>query len=500
MTYRRLSFVGLLSGLLLLSLLPNGSAGLLDDLTTVKNEVSHRASSSGEPWTESNGDARPIEPGQTLVLGDLEGPGEIRHIWFTVAAQDDYYPASMVFRIYYDDRKEPAVESPLGDFFGVGNGLKKAYASLPVEISSDGRAFNCFWRMPFGKKARLTMTNESDKPVRALFYYIDWVSLPALPHGTAYFHAQYRQEKPCQSGPNYLLLDTEGSGHYVGTVLSVFHAERSWFGEGDDFFFIDGAKEPQLKGTGTEDYFCDAWGFRQFQHLNHGVTIWEGDEAGDRGTAYRWHIQDPIRFSKSLRVEIEHKGARLNPDGSVVSGFIERADDYSSVAFWYQTGEPKRFAPLPPLAQRWRKIISIGAEDSMNAISHSQGMLTFQEGPNWNGGKQILFIPTGDGATLSLPFEIKDPIKAVMRLFLTKSYDYGIYEITLDDQKPLSPVDLYSPFVDKTDIVLLKGEIPAGKHTLKFKGVGTNPESKKPDSGNPGYYLGIDGFELMELP
>ncbi len=488
-----------LSGFLFVICVPSCPAGLLEDLTTIKNEASHRSSSSGEPWTESNGDCRPIEPGQTLLLGDLEGPGEIRHIWFTVAAEDDYYPASMVFRIFYDDRKEPAVESPLGDFFGVGHGMKKAYDSLPVEISSDGRAYNCFWRMPFGKRARLEMTNESDKRVGCLFYYIDWVSIPALPHNTAYFHAQYRQEKPCQPGPNYLLLDTEGSGHYVGTVLSVFHAEPSWFGEGDDFFFIDGAKEPQLKGTGSEDYFCDAWGFREFQHLNHGVTIWEGFDTGDRGTAYRWHVQDPIRFAKSLRVEIEHKGARVRADGSMESGFIERADDYSSVAFWYQTGEPKRFAPLPPLSERRRKTLTIETEASLDSIEHSEGGLTIQEGGTWNGGKQVLFSPRQDGATLSIPFEVKEPIKAVMRLVLTTSFDYGTYEISMDDQEPVKK-DLYSPTVDKTKVTLRKGEIPAGKHTLRFKGVGTNPKSKMHKSEDPGYYLGVDGIELMELP
>src|SRR3990172_11320347 len=140
-------------------------SGLLDDLTQTRQEVSHRASSSGEPWQESNGDFRPIEPGETLLLGELKGPGEIRHIWFTVAADDEYYPSSMVFRIYYDDAREPGVESPLGDFFGVGHGLRKAYQSLPVEISSEGRAYNCFFPIPFAKNARLEMTNESDKRV-----------------------------------------------------------------------------------------------------------------------------------------------------------------------------------------------------------------------------------------------------------------------------------------------------------------------------------------------
>jgi hypothetical protein len=481
-----------------LILLP-AAAGAMDDLVTVRNETSHRASSSGEPWQDNNADSRPIQPGQTLTLADLDGPGEIRHIWFTIAAQDPFYPESLVFRIYYDDRERPGVESPLGDFFGVGHGLKRSYQSLPIEVSSEGRGYNCFWRMPFRKRARLEVTNQSDQKVDAFYYYIDWVSLPALPHDTAYFHAQYRQEKPCQPGKNYLILEAEGRGHYVGTVLSVCNAEPSWFGEGDDFIFIDGANEPQLKGTGTEDYFSDGWGFRVFQHLNHGVTLWEGYEAGDRGTVYRWHIQDPIRFSKSIRVEIEHKGARLDSDGSMQNGFVERADDYATVAFWYQQGVPVPFTTLPPLSERMRKCLMIEAEDAKDSIRHSSGELKIQEG-GYTGGKQLLFIPSSESAELALPFEIKEPLKAALRLNLTTSWDYGIYEIRLDDGPSLGIHDLYSPSIDSDLIRIKAGELKAGTYHLLFKGRGSNAKSHPMGAASPGYNLGIDSIEVMELP
>lgn len=476
------------------------AGGSLESLTRIADEVSHRASSTGEPWQTSNGDARPIEPGQTLVLGELNGPGEIRHIWFTIAADDDNYPASLVFRIYYDDRQAPGVESPLGDFFGVGHGLRKAYQSAPIEISSDGRAYNCFWHMPFQHKARLEVTNESSKRVGAFYYYIDWASMPALPHDTAYFHAQYRQEKPCQSGKNYLLLETEGRGHYVGTVLSILHAEGSWFGEGDDFFYIDGSPEPVLMGTGTEDYFCDAWGFREFQQLNHGVTIWEGYETGHRGTAYRWHIHDPIRFAKSIRVEIEHMGARIDAEGKMVSGFVERADDYSSVAYWYQEGLPKRFAPLPPLSERQRPLEFIEVESATAGITLSKGSMEVQGGGLWSAGKQILFSNSEPDAEISIPFEVKETQKMIVRLQLTKSFDYGIYSISLDEGNPVGPIDLYSSSVDKTSVTIFNGEMAAGKHVLHFKNNGANAKSKQHKSENSGYFLGVDAIELMQIP
>ena len=176
--------------------------------------------------------------------------------------------------------------------------------------------------------------------------------MPSLPADTAYFHAQYRQEFPAKLGQNYLLLDTEGRGQYVGTVLSVYTRTAGWFGEGDDFFFIDGEAEPSLRGTGTEDYFCDAWGFREFNRPYYGVVVQDGYELGDRVSVYRWHIKDPVRFNKSLKVEIEHKGGVDDENGKTVMGFGERADLFSSVAFWYQTGKAKRFATLPPADER----------------------------------------------------------------------------------------------------------------------------------------------------
>jgi hypothetical protein len=496
-----LRFVLTLPVFVLLEAIPMEAVCGLESLTAVQPGRSRRASSSDTgDWRNGNGDARPIPPGETLTLADLEGPGIIKHIWFTIAAEDPSFPASLVFRIYYDDLKTPGVESPLGDFFGVGHGLLKAYQCDPYEISSEGRAYNCFWRMPFRKKARLAVTNESDRPVNAFFYYIDWEAIPALPKNTAYFHAQYRQEKPCLSGRNYLICETKGRGHYVGTVLSVHHAEEGWFGEGDDFIYIDGEEEPSLKGTGTEDYFCDAWGFREFQHMRHGVTAWEWGPDG-RGTAYRWHTDDPIRFNRSIRVEIEHKGSRHDPDGKMYTGFEERADDFASVAFWYQEGEPTRFADLPLLSERIKKTFTIEVENLLDDISSASGELTAQEGGQWSGGKQVLFKGECVGATLSIPFQVETDLKkTAVRVWLTKSWDYGTYEIKLDSvEKPVT-CNLYSSSVDKLLQRIGVFDLSAGKHRLEMTCIGADPESKLRGTDRTGHFVGIDAIELSEIP
>src|ERR1051325_276359 len=319
----------------------------LGGLEQLKDFEARRESSSDANWRNGNGDARPIAPGGTLVLGELKGPGVITHFWNTIAHPAPMYSRLLTLRIYWDGEEHPSVECPIGDFFGVGHGLDKPFVSLPVKVSSDGRGRNCYWPVPFRESARVTVSNESDKRCDAFYYYLDWQKHKSLPKETAYFHAMYRQEYPCVMGRNYLLADLEGRGHYVGTVQSVQNMSGGWYGEGDDFFFIDGEKEPRLRGTGTEDYFCDGWGFRPHDGPFYGVPLWEGYAPGNRGSVYRWHLADPVPFKKSLRVEIEHKGSQDFPD-KTNSGFIERDDLMSSVAYWYQVEPHKPWPALPP--------------------------------------------------------------------------------------------------------------------------------------------------------
>ena len=343
----------------------------LDALSRLHQGRSMRASSSDANWQSGNKDSRGISPGEEQIIADLDGPGVIHHIWFTIHSPELQFGRSLTLRMYWDDRTEPAVESPIGDFFAVGNGTRRYVDSLPVSVTSEGRAFNCYWSMPFAKHARITLTNDSPTNKVGVYWYVDYETLPSLPPDTPYFHAQYRQEYPAKLGQNYLLLDTEGAGHYVGTVLSIIQRTKSWFGEGDDFFYIDGEAEPSIRGTGTEDYFCDAWAFREFCRPYYGVVMFEGFDVGDRTSVYRWHIKDPIRFTKSLKVEIEHKGVMFDDKDKLISHFHERADLFSSVAFWYQTGPAKRFASLPPAEERVVPNTTIEMEQYVEAAKTS---------------------------------------------------------------------------------------------------------------------------------
>ncbi|HSW46020.1 MAG TPA: glycoside hydrolase family 172 protein [Phycisphaerae bacterium] len=473
----------------------SGAPGL-DDLFRLRDGRGMRASSSDPNWQDGNEDARRILPGETLTIADLEGPGVIRHIWFTISALDPRYGRSLVLRMYWDGQEEPAVESPLGDFFAVGHGLRRYVDSPPVAVTSEGRAYNCYWPMPFAKRARITLTNDSKQHrVRSVYFYVDYEKVTALPPDTAHFHAQYRQEFPTKLGRNYLILDTEGRGHYVGTVLSVYTRTAGWFGEGDDFFFIDGEAEPSLRGTGTEDYFCDAWGFREFSRPYYGVVVQDGYELGDRVSVYRWHIPDPVRFGKSLKVEIEHKGEMNDETGKKISGFHERADLFSSVAFWYQTGRARRFATLPPVEERVvpqtvvefeELLASAKAEPSAAAIDARRGPFS---------GDQDLFAKVNDPNTVvTIPFKLETRKQGVARLSLGTAPEGGIWGVALDGRTidGLSAVDLYSPASGAREIRVGMVDLAAGEHTLTLTCKGRNPAARS-------CWLGVDALIIDEI-
>jgi len=311
---------------------------LLEKLGRPQGYVSKRVSSYDR--SGGNKDSLTIEPGATAVLAEIQGPGAVHHIWVTIAAEA-FYGRKIVLRAYWDGEEVPSIEAPIGDFFGVGHGLNRNLTSLPIACSSEGRARNCYWSMPFRKSARITVTNEGAVPVPAFYYYVDYRLLQSLPADAPTFHAQYRQETPSAGGRNYLLLDAAGRGHYVGCSLSVLQRAMGWWGEGDDMIFVDGEEKPSLHGTGSEDYFSDAWGMREDENPFYGCPLQEEDfQAGSKATVHRFHIPDPVPFKTSIRVTIEHGHAN------------DRSDNYSSVAFWYQTEPHKPFPAMAPVRER----------------------------------------------------------------------------------------------------------------------------------------------------
>ncbi len=459
---------------------------LLGSLAMPPAGRSYRISSNEQPnWHDGNMDQTYLNPGVEFEMPVLEGPGYINHIWMTSHAGGAGELNALTLRIYWDDREEPGVEVPLGDFFAVGHGRPATVESIPVQVSPTG-SLTCYWRMPFAKSARIVVRNDNPDRGAGLYWQIDWVKLPELPPDTAYFHARYRQEYPATMAQDYLIADLAGKGRYVGTVMSIALGQDGWFGEGDDFFYIDGEEVPSLQGTGSEDYFNDAWGFRPRTSLWYGQPWYQGYDAGDEGVAYRWHILDAVNFEKSLTVAIEHKGNRpMSEDGF----FIERPDFISSVAFWYQVGEPKPWAPLPSWYERrvpWQRQHLLRAFRRIEVTGGPAARISTE---GMFGGRPNIVWPNDQpGAALSVPFPVAEAGRHAVRLTGWGGPGSGLFDIEIDGKVVLAACDL-RPVEEEYDLLLGTHELAAGEHTLTFRAVGETTGT-----------LGIEFVRTLKLP
>jgi hypothetical protein len=478
-------------------------------LARLKNYSAARVSSDNR-YVFSNDDSKHIMPGQTLVMADLAGPGVVTHIWLTVAENEYGWPRLLRLRAYYDGKKTPGVDSPLGDFFGVGHGMERDLNSIMVQDSSLGRARNSYWPMPFQKSCKITVTNEGNRPVRSFYYHVDWEKWPSLPKDLGYFHAYYRQERPAVAGRNYEFLSIRGTGHYMGTVLSVIQTQVGWFGEGDDLFYVDGAKHPQIYGTGSEDYFNEGWGLRDFCGPWNGSPVAEGELTGARLSAYRWHVPDPIPFTKSIWAGIEHYGWTYDPDGTVRSGFEERPDYFSSVAFWYQKGVNEDL-PEPPYGDERLPLGNaeqLTVENSIQEVTTEAGKASVQREVDWS--KDLLFFEAqGKGARINVPIDIAGTGRYELVAEMAEGPDYGDYvalldgePTNLDTRKPATSEvpspgpEVFRNYLPEVYVALDRPlgwfSLTKGRHTLSFVCVGK-------DNRSAGYNLGINDVVLERI-
>ena len=335
---------------------------MLDELTHIRDRKTGRSSS----WDKRgrNTDLWWIPPGKSRVLADIKGPGVIRHIWMT---QRNHYRECLL-KITWDNAKAPSVLVPLGDFFCLGHGIVNSFQSLLFTASTrspnqfnTGCALNCYVPMPFRQRAVIELINQS-KQRHGQYFYIDYESLEAPPgDDVGCFHAEFRRTNPFGGWGheirvntryadavntertawknNYVILASKGRGHYIGCNLSVTNFQGTWWGEGDDMIWVDGYKwPPDLHGTGSEDYLNQAWGMQPNAFARNGSSVFERDTDGYQ-TSYVFHLENPVRFRKEIKVTIEHgHGNHL-------------ANEMSSVAYWY-AAKPTRVAAPPPVAKR----------------------------------------------------------------------------------------------------------------------------------------------------
>lgn len=319
----------------------------------IKGENERNARELGQGWKVSPSVS--IKAHTTFTVAEIDGPGSIQHMWLTPTGKW----RNSIIRFYWDGETTPSVEAPVGDFFGMGWGQYSPLQSLAVCVNP-GSAFNCYWPMPFRKKCRITMENIDEKDMD-LYYQVDYI-LTDVPADAAYFHAQFRRVNPLPYKTVHVLVDNiKGRGQYVGTYIAWGVHNNGWWGEGEIKFYMDGDTQfPTINGTGTEDYFCGSYDFDTKKKNAAGIDVLDYTEfstpyaglhqviRGDghynvmqRFGMYRWHITDPIRFEKDLKVTIQALGWRSE------GRYLPLQDDIASTVFWYQVEPHNSFPVLP---------------------------------------------------------------------------------------------------------------------------------------------------------
>jgi len=392
-----------------------------------------------------------------------------------------------IIRCYWDGETDPSVEAPVSDFFGLSFGEWHDYVSIPASATSGG--FNCYWPMPFRSSARITIENRASVPITGLYFNIEVESVSSIAKEALYFHAQFRRAGPTVRDRPVTVLETTGTGQFVGTVLSAqtLRGIGLRFLEGDESFFVDGEKSPSISGTGTEDYFSSGLYFATgaFAGPYHGVTVC--DRERNRVGAYRWHIEDPIPFTKSLRFEFEH-----GPENNVPS-------DYATLAIWYQDHPHPAFPPFPkelgtvealspsriPGMIEGEALAAIGATGGQ---SHAQSMAEFAG--EWSGDAQLLWRGAHPGDHLTLFVTAPETREYELIGHFTQSQDYGDVKILLQGRELALVHGYHEGLRPAPPTSLGRVQLQRGENALLLEIAGRDPRSTD-------YAVGIDGFRLV---
>ncbi|MDZ7337794.1 MAG: DUF2961 domain-containing protein [candidate division KSB1 bacterium] len=428
--------------------------------------------------TGGNADRLSIPRGQTAVLADIHGPGVITRIWVTIACRDPHFLRRIVLRMFWDEEPSPSVLCPIGDFFGSGFGYTH-YTSLLLGMSSGG--YYCYLPMPFSRRARIEVVNETDYDIDAFYYHINYQELRRLDDDVGRFHAQWRREPQTSPGKNYTILEAEGLGHFVGCNMNMQGRSGDiTYLEGDEMIYVDGEVAPSIYGTGTEDYFSSGWYFNHGTYAGplHGCIIKDEEQA--RVVAYRFHVGDAIPFRRSLLVTIEHGHGNEVPA------------DYSSVAYWYQKEPHKVFPPMPPPKARipLRVVVPSGGleaeELSAMVVRTDSGRLVVEgmevHGAEWSNGKQLAFRGASAGDEVVLPFQVPTSDLYDVLCFLTKGPAYG--QVVLSVLGHEAACDCYAPeVIHGGAVVIPKVKLSQGAHRLVVTVTGKAQEAQACDVG-----------------
>jgi len=437
-----------------------------------------------------------IPAGERATVAEIGGRGAITSLKVNMNVPESGagYDVlrELVLCIYWDGEKEPSVWAPLGDFFGTALGVNK-YKSLPLGMTDEG--FYCYWYMPFGRGARIEVINEGSEN-RAVRFAVSHRPVEKPIEKLGRFHAKWHRdaflpENPERRKIDWTMLKTKGCGRFCGVMLHVWNPRGSWWGEGDEKFFVDGEKFPSTIGTGSEDYFGYAWcDPALFSNCYHNQTI----SMGNRGhiSVNRWHITDNVPFQQSFEAAIE----KYYPNN--------RPTLYASTVYWYQAaGQADPYKPVAVAERKgyWTpievsKVKGAVEGEEMKVLGKTAGQAGRQEmetyGTQWSGDAHLWWTDAKPGDTLEMAVPVEKTGVYRLKMQLTKAVDYGIVQLYLDGKKLGEPIDLFNNGVVATGILDMgKCELDKGEHRLKVEIIGANDKAVK------SYMFGLD-YVLFE--
>jgi hypothetical protein len=446
-----------------------------------------------------------IEPGKSFIA-EMDGPMAVTAFRVKIDAEgrDEQIRAlrEIVLQITWDDETQPAVWTPLGDFFGTAPGIN-LYKSYPMGMTDNG--FYCNWYMPFATHTKWEFINEGAKPrTLSLESVYEPLNRPVEQYGR--FHAKWHRDAFVPADPkrwpDWTILTTQGRGRFCGVALNVWHPRGGpcsevewckghyWWGEGDEKFFVDGEKFPSTFGTGTEDYFGYAWGdATPFANAYHNQTLGNGNKG--HISVNRWQITDNVPFQTSFEGTIEKYFPNHWPT------------QFDATVYWYQAaGQSDPYKPVP-LAERlgyWAepktfRVPGVLEGEDLAIISKSAGNPRPQDmssyGDVWSGRTHLWWTDAKPNDTLELavPVDKDGAYRIVARM--TKAVDYGIMQLRLDGKELGGPIDLYNDGVIlMPEIELGTMPLTKGRHVLQVKIVGANDKAVK------NYMFGLDYLKL----
>jgi hypothetical protein len=514
-------------------LLPAAETGPADSFAGAPYRLRNAHTGRVSSWdrTGDNRDFISFRPGETKELLSLDGPGALTHLYMTPAASPAFLRTA-VLRIFWDDERSPSVEVPLGDFFCAGECSPRLFASHYVVVNhgSGTVAYNAYFPMPFRRRARVTLENGGPERVGMFWYHIEYERYDQpLPPDTAYFHAQWRREKLTRiridgpeavptnkvnqtiwdatnrtGGENYVILEAQGAGHVVGLYLTCHNLAGGWWGEGDDMIFIDGEGwPPSYHGTGTEEIFgggaCPnreyTGPYTGFIAIHEqGANTWRG-----QNSMYRWFVHEPIRFQKSLRWTIEHGHAN------------NFENDYSSVAYWYQTEPHQPFPPLPDERAPSGGVASAPPAPSIPGVIEAEALIekarqsgdpavVVTPGAPYSRGEVALYRARETGDWIAFRIPVREAGRWHLGGRFARASDLGEYRLLVDGKPVGDAIDFYNGeggappthVIPTDEIVFGTLELAAGEHEFKFECTGKNARST-------GHFLAADGFILKPV-